>query len=112
MGLFLLFVSAISCTPQTESAGERPIVQVNSSVLTAKEFGEELAARLRSYDALYAKQESNVQRVKEDILNEFITSVILTDHAKRKGLPAPEQEVEEQVRRLLSSYPDDIYVRN
>src|SRR4051812_11376307 len=113
-GLFLflffgMFSSAlVGCTGGTNDSGKRPVAQVNASVLTAEEFGSLLALRLKNYDALFAKQESNVQRIKDDILNEFITSVVMREYASKTGLPTPDAEVEEQVKKVRSSYPDDI----
>jgi peptidyl-prolyl cis-trans isomerase C len=110
--LFLLFVfSVVACTRGSDKLAHKAVVQVNETALSAEEFGGLLANKLKNYDALYAKQESNVQRMKDTIVNEFITSVIMRDYAKKGGLSSPEEEVEDQVKKVRGSYPDDISFR-
>lgn len=110
--LFLLFVlSVVACTRGSDRLAHKAVVQVNESSLSAEEFGTLLAAKLKNYDALFAKQESNVQRMKDTIVNEFITSVVMRDYAKKGGLTSPEDEVEAQVKKVRGSYPDDISFR-
>src|SRR5690606_29469352 len=40
------------------------------------------------------------------------TSAIMQGYAKEVGLPSPEAQVEEQVKKVRASYPDDIAFRS
>lgn len=114
MFLFLVFVfmGQMSCTRSSDQLGEKPVAQVNDKILTAKEFGERLASRLKNYDALFAKQDSNILRIKHEILNEFITSAVIQEFALKSDLASPDGEVESQIDKVRSSYPDDISFRS
>jgi len=113
-GLFLFFVLFLpmACTKSASTLAKQPVVQVNDHVMTAQEFGDQLAKKLKNYDALYAKQESNLRRIKDNILNEFITSVIMAEYGKESGLSLPDSEIEEQINKVRGSYPDDISFRS
>ncbi len=113
IGLFLFLIFGLwGCTDNSQELGQRPVAQVNSTTLTATEFGTQLAARLKNYDALFAKQDANVSRIKNEIISEFVNSVIMRDYAQKNGLPAPDEEVEAQVQKVRGSYPDDISFRD
>lgn len=105
--LSFLFLG-LACTREANRLGKKPVAQVNDTTLTAEEFGNLLASKLKNYDALFAKEDANVQRAKEEIVNEFITSVIMKEFAVKSGIAPPDKEVEEQVTKVRSSYPDDI----
>jgi peptidyl-prolyl cis-trans isomerase C len=108
----LIFVALVSCTGGGGRPGKRPVVQVNDAVLSAEDFGTRLASKLKNYDALFAKEENNVQRIKDDIVNEFIASTIMRQYAEKSGLPSPDAQVAEEVRKVRASYPDDISFRS
>lgn len=94
---------------------------VNGHELTTQEFAERLALRLKSFDALYAKDEQNLSRAKEDTIRAFIIESITRDYAAsvanvakndpQKSLVVSAAEVDEEVAKIRSRYPDEFAFR-
>jgi len=112
-GLFsfsLLWMIA-GCDLGASRVAARPVLQVNDKALTAKEFSGKLARRLKNFDAISAKDPSNVRRAKEDILRVFILHVLVVDYAEANKIEIADAELEKEVNSFRSSYPDDLSFR-
>jgi peptidyl-prolyl cis-trans isomerase C len=112
-GLFfiLLVFSIAGCDLKKSRIANRPVVQVNDSKLTAQDFSTQLARRLKNFDALPAKDAKNVQRAKDDIVQVFIMQSLVANYAKNHGMTVTEEEIEKEVNKFRSSYPDDLSFR-
>src|SRR5689334_15906814 len=97
-----------ACTKTRDDIAASTIVKVNQESLDAHEFSQQLAKRLKSFDALAAKDTINVKRTKEDIIKEFIVSALLKQLADKNHLTVTEDEVTTEFDRIRKSYPDDI----
>jgi peptidyl-prolyl cis-trans isomerase C len=62
-GLFYLCIglSFSACDLGASRVAAKPVVKVNDQVLSAKEFADRLARRLKNFDALAAKDPNNVK---------------------------------------------------
>lgn len=95
-----------SCTKSTLT--NKVVVDVNGQALTAGQFAEELAFRLRELDALSAKDPAFLQRTKDQIVQEFIVQALSAQWAKNNGLLLKAETVEAEIKKFRSSYPDDL----
>ncbi len=106
----LLFLSLFSCS-RGAAIKEKPVVTVNSVSLSAEAFASRLARKLKDYDALFAKDQQNLKRAKEQTVQEFVLEVLTKQYAKEKGLSVTSTEVEAESAKIRSKYPDDIAFR-
>lgn len=113
-GFFVLLLCGFlisSCNLGSNKVSYSAVVKVNEHELNAKEFSELLARQLKSLDSLSAKDPNNLQRLKEEIVRNFILQSILVDYAKVLKIEVTSQEVDQEVNSIRSSYPDDLAFR-
>ena len=108
--LVLIALLLTSCIRQ-DAHLQRPVLQVNSNVLTAKEFADQLTERLRSADAISAKDPENLERAKSSVLREFIVESLITDWAQKNDLKPTQEAIEQELERVRAGYPDDLALR-
>jgi len=111
-GLFILsLVFASACTSSYQKLSTKPVVKVNDHVLSAKEFSNLLARKLKDLDALTAKDPNTVQRTKEEILRAFIVKSLTLDWARANSLIVTESDLDKEVDKYRANYPDDLSFR-
>jgi peptidyl-prolyl cis-trans isomerase C len=111
-GLFALaFLLLAGCPSKFQKISTKPVEQVNDHVLTTKEFANELARRMKNFDAIAAKDPANLHRVKEDILKEFLVKSLTLDWARSQNLVIEESALDKEAEKLRASYPDDLSFR-
>lgn len=112
----LVFVLSLSfivsgCFSQKSAILNKPVLKVNGTEISTKEFSERLALRLKNYDALHAKDESNLNRAKEETVQAFVLEVIAKDYAAKNKIEVSGSEVEARVAEIRSKYPDELAFR-
>lgn len=110
-GLFSLSILISGCDLGSSRIAAKPVLQVNEHVFTAKDLASQLARKLKSFDALSAKDPNNIQRAKEDILRTYILQSLINDYAKSNQISVDDEEIEKEVDAFRSSYPDDLSFR-
>lgn len=111
-GLFILTsILLVGCPSKYQKLSKQPVEKVNEHVLTAKEFANQLARKLKNFDALAAKDPANVQRIKEDILRDFLVKSLTLDWARAQSIVVPENTLDKEVDKLRANYPDDLSFR-
>ncbi|HEX7674435.1 MAG TPA: peptidyl-prolyl cis-trans isomerase [Bdellovibrio sp.] len=111
-GLFILLsLSLAGCPSSYQRLSKKPVEQVNDHVLTTKEFANLLARKLRNFDALAAKDPSNIHRVKEEILRDFLVKSLTLDWARAQSIVVSESTLDKEVDKLRANYPDDLSFR-
>jgi peptidyl-prolyl cis-trans isomerase C len=106
---FLLTLSA--CTPKSKNLSQQPIIKVNDRALSLSEFSNLLGRRLKELDALSAKNAETVGFIKEELIKNFITRSLALDYAASKKLIVSNEELDREVEKLRSTYPDDVTFR-
>lgn len=96
---------------QEHAVLNKTVVTVNGRDIPTKEFADRLALRLKGFDALYAKDDSNLDRAKEDTIRAFLIETIVDDYAKKNDLKIEKKEVDAQVNEIKSKYPDEFAFR-
>lgn len=110
--VFLGFLcTVVGCTFGDSKIAAMPVVQVNQHTLSAKEFAGKLARRLKAFDALSAKDPGNVRRAKEEIIKTFILQSLANDYAQANHISVDDSELEAEINKFRSSYPDDLSFR-
>jgi peptidyl-prolyl cis-trans isomerase C len=99
------------CPSTFQRISKKPVEKVNDHVLTVKEFSNQLARRLRNFDALAAKDPNNLSRIKEEILQNFLVKSLTLDWAKSKEIAISEADLDKEVNKLRMNYPDDLSFR-
>jgi peptidyl-prolyl cis-trans isomerase C len=101
----------ISCTFGDSKIAAMTVVKVNDHALSTKEFAERLARKMRAFDALAAKDPGNIRRAKEEIIKNFILQSLANDYAKTAHIGIDDSELESEISKFRSSYPDDLSFR-
>lgn len=109
--LVLFLIASIQCTSSQPSISNKPVLKVNENVMSAKEFANKLAMRLRELDSLAAKDPSVNARVKDEIINSFIVRSLMRDWAIKNKLSVSDSETEAETTRIRALYPDDLAFR-
>ncbi len=111
-GLFILMSIALAgCPSNYQRLSKKPVEQVNDHVLTTKEFANQLARKLRNFDALAAKDPNNIHRIKEEILRDFLVKSLTLDWARAQSIVVSENALDKEVDKLRANYPDDLSFR-
>jgi peptidyl-prolyl cis-trans isomerase C len=106
----LIFLFLGACT-FSDSVSKKSVIEINDKSMTAKEFSDKLANRLKKYDALVAKDPNTLARTKEDILREFVMAAISENYAKSQNISVSDEELEKEINSVRSNYPDDLSFR-
>lgn len=111
--LFFCFLSFAlgGCFLKRDAPDDRVVLKVNEEPLTAKDFAEALAERLRVYDALTVKDERIIKRVKESVLDDFVVQRVSQSYARRNGILVKSENIEASINSIRANYPDDISFR-
>lgn len=111
-GLLLLGILFLAgCTSRSQKISTRPVAQVNDHQITAKEFANKLARRLKDLDALSAKDPLTVQNAKDEIIKSFILRSLALDWARTQNLSVSEKELDAEIESARANYPDDLSFR-
>jgi peptidyl-prolyl cis-trans isomerase C len=107
-GFALLLFVFCSCTWNRSPLNQKVVFDVNGKQMKAQEFAQELAFRLKDQDALSAKDPKQVSMVKARICEDFLVQTLSEEWAKEHGLLVRAEELDEQIRQIQKSYPDDL----
>jgi parvulin-like peptidyl-prolyl isomerase len=108
---FVLSLSLSGCFTKERVILDKPVLVINGRKVSTKEFSERLALRLRTYDALTAKDEANLERAKSETVKAFILDTIARDYANKNKISVSNAETEVEATRFRSNYPDEFAFR-
>lgn len=106
---FLVFFSG--CDFFSNQLLSQVVVSVGSYKLTTQDLSKSLASRLKSLDALSAKDPKVISQFKEKIVADFIVESLLLLWFDERSLTLTTQEVEAEIKKLVGDYPDDASFR-
>lgn len=115
LGLFFFsasfFSGFIGCESRKDDLSSKPVLKVNERVLTLRDFSTQLARRLKDLDALSAKSSQTISLIKEELLRSFITRALILDFSESKKIEVTNVDLNKEVDRIRSLYPDDVSFR-
>ncbi len=106
-----LAILLVSCTRTQRNIRQIPVVKVDDAVLTAGEFADRLADRLKLFDDLSAKDPNVLKRTKNLVVQEFIVQSVTQSWAKKHQLFVRKEDLDAEVNKIRKDYPDDIAFR-
>lgn len=106
-----LYVCLFSGCTQQRDTQKITVVEVNGHHLTAVDFAQRLAKKLKAFDVLKTKNPQNITRVKNQVIYEFIHEILITQWTQQQGLKVTPYEVQQQIDILRGEYPNDIVFR-
>ncbi len=112
--LIFFFISLIylfGCTEKKESISQKVVLRVDDQTMTSGDFAKKLAARLSKYDALIAKESSQISQTKKSIEREFLVQSIIKKYAVEKKIAVEKSEIDLEINKMRSSFPDDYLFR-
>jgi len=110
LGLTALATLA-SCTASRTDHKNKVVVKVNESTLSAAEFAELLASRLKVFNVLSSKDTAVVTQAKSAIVQDFIVRVVTEEWAQAQQIFVRKEQLESEVLKIRNNYPDDIAFR-
>lgn len=109
--LLVFPVMFTGCFSKERAVLNKTVLSVNGHDVSTKEFADRLALRLKNFDALHVKDEGNLDRAKEEIVQSFILEIIARDYADKNGVTVEKKEIEAQVADVRAKYPDEFSFR-
>ncbi len=109
LGLFLfgLCLSLSGCDFFSNRVLNKTIVAVGPLRMTTQEFSRALAGKLKSLDALSAKDPTIITNFKEKIISDFVVESLIQLWFKDQNLTLSPEELEKELKIYQSGYPDD-----
>jgi len=101
------FLALGGCDFNRPGLNKKVVLDVNGRQMTAQDFAQELAFRLKDQDALSAKDPRTLKVVKEKISEEFLVQTLSEGWAKENNVVVKAEEIEAQIAAIQKSYPDD-----
>lgn len=108
---FFAVLALNGCKDNSSNQAELIAVKVETVTLSTKAFANEMAHRLRNYDALRVKDRRTLSLVKESIVNDFILQAIVQLWAQENSISISSDELEAAIQKIRSQYPDDLTFR-
>jgi len=109
---FLIFGGSVTgCFGRRAELSSRPVVKVNETAMTAKDFAELLAYRLKDFDAVSVKDARILSRMREQIIRDFVVEILTRDWAQEKGLFVKSEDLDAEINKVRGNYPDDLAFR-
>lgn len=107
---FFIF-SILSCGPAFQKISTKPVIQVNEHKMTVKEFSVLVARKLKDLDSLSAKDPVFIERIKQQVLKDFVVRCLTIDYAHSQKISVEDKKLDQEVNRIRSGYPDDLSFR-
>lgn len=104
---FFVIFGLTSCDFISNKILTKPVVQVENTQLSAQEFSQELAYRLKTLDALSAKDPKILAVFKNQIVNDFIITTFVNLWFAENKLTISKEALDSEIKSYISSYPSD-----
>jgi parvulin-like peptidyl-prolyl isomerase len=80
---------------------------VENKKLSAKDFSTELAARLKDFDALAAKDPRILSVQKDQVVNDFVIFAVIDLWFEENKIAVTKEELDAEIKKTTGSYPND-----
>ena len=96
----LVFISG--CFSKKSLVLNRPVIKVNKHEISTEEYSERLARALAKLDSVLAKDESTLNRIKNQVSEQIILELIVLDFAKKNDISVSKSEIESEIDNVRS----------
>lgn len=79
--------------------------------MTAQEFSEALAQRMRSFDSLRAKDPAALRIAKHQVIDHAVAALLAKSYAQKVGITVAPSEIDTRVAEVRKRYPDEFAFR-
>lgn len=107
LALFVLQIFLFGCTKEAPPVQNAIVARVGSDALNAKDFAALMMSRAKYLDAVVVKDPATANRIKADILREFVVHSYLKIWAKEKNISPTDTEITSEVERMEKNYPNN-----
>ena len=107
----LVVLSLFACTPNDPDYKDRVVLRVNEATLSAEEFSNALASRLKMFNSLSAKDSAVIAHAKSSVVQDFIVSVVTSEWAQKNQIFVRKEAVDAEINKILKGYPDQLSFR-
>lgn len=101
-----LALALLGCTGKS-SLSNKVVLDINGDRWTAEDFSRELAFRVRNDDAITIKNPVYLNRVKDQIAQDFIVQSLSSQWLRKKGLILKAEAIQAEIAKVRKSYPDE-----
>lgn len=109
--LIFLCLQLSGCFLKSDNIADKSVVQVNDQNLNLKEFSDRMSRKLKSFDALAAKDPKLVEKAKHDVIQEYLMESLFERYAKANQIQVSDTEWDQEVNQIRSGFPDDLSFR-
>jgi peptidyl-prolyl cis-trans isomerase C len=109
--LCLCLFSLAACTRSFSKLSSRVVVKVNDASLNAEDFSDLLAAHLKAFNSLAAKDSAVVAQAKNSIVQDFIVQTVTQDWAQKNQIFVRKETLDKEINEIKKNYPDLISFR-
>lgn len=85
----------------------RTVVKVNEKELSAEDFAQDLANRLKGFNSLSAKDVGVINQAKNSVVQDFIVKVLTQEWAQKNEIFVRREQLDAEIQKTRQSYPDD-----
>lgn len=111
IGCLCLVFLLSACPSKDQNLNGKIIIKVNEQSLSLRDFSNQLARRLKDLDALSAKSSQTIGLIKEELIRAFISRALILDYARTKNIEVSALDLDKEVDKIRSAYPDDVTFR-
>ena len=105
--VFSFIITLSGCDFFSNRVLNKTVVEIGPHRMTTQEFSKLLAVKLKSLDALSAKDPVILKKFKDKIIADFIVESFILIWFKQQGLALSTEEINKELKELQNGYPDD-----
>ena len=98
----------LGCTAEKNPPVQNLVVaRVGTEELKAKEFAQQIMLKAKHLDAVIVKDPSTIQRIKTEVVRDFIVKAFLKNWSKEKNVVVDQAQFAAEIERLEKNYPNN-----
>jgi len=109
--LCVIFLLVLSGCQGVNDTAEKYVATVNGTKIFLSDFKERLKKELDIMESIQSLKEGEIDRLKEEILNELIDDKIMLLRAEKLSLSVRNEELEQRISEIKKDYPDGGFER-
>lgn len=104
--LFIIFLLVLSGCQGVDDTAKKYVATVNGEKIFLNDFNERLKKELDIMGSIPSLKEGEIDRLKEEILNELIDEKIMLLRAEKLSLSFSNEDLKRRIEEIKKDYPD------